>query len=155
MNKKWKNSSKSGCRDHPIYTCWLHIKSRCNNPKDKNYKNYGERGITIYPSWMDYDIFYDWCIANGFDESLQIDRINNDSGYLPSNCRFVSRSDNLRNRRGYGKSIHKGVVYDKRRNRWRAVAPKDKITNKQKFLGSFENESDAQKCVQIWMDSNT
>lgn len=49
--------------------------------------------------WMDsYEIFYEWAMANGYDQGLEIDRINNDLGYFPENCRFVTSKDNCRNR---------------------------------------------------------
>jgi len=95
------NSRKSthGLSGHSIYYMWLAMKRRCNNPKDLNYRNYGARGITVCKEWEDVEVFFHWCINNGYQVGRVIDRINNNKGYSPENCRFVSRTENQRNRR--------------------------------------------------------
>lgn len=63
---------------------------RCFDPKNKRWAEYGGRGITVCELWLnDRRGFYDWAVANGWQPGLQIDRINNDGGYEPGNCRFV------------------------------------------------------------------
>ena len=73
---------------------------RCYTVNDPAYSDYGGRGIDICPSWLnDYVTFRDWCFMNGYSESLTIDRIDNDKGYGPDNCKFSNRKAQARNRR--------------------------------------------------------
>lgn len=82
-----------------IRKCYGHMKDRCYNSKDKNYKRYGGRGITICDEWLnDYYAFESWALANGYSDDLTIDRINNDGNYEPNNCRFVTVKGNNNNR---------------------------------------------------------
>lgn len=76
------------------------MKSRCYDKTDKRYSDYGGRGIEICPEWLEnFENFVSWSLENGFDDNLQIDRIDNDSGYSPQNCRWISIKENCRNRR--------------------------------------------------------
>lgn len=75
------------------------IIERCANPNHIAYKKYGGRGITVCQEWIDSpQAFVDWALANGFSPELQIDRIDNDKGYSPDNCRWVTARENMRNR---------------------------------------------------------
>ena len=72
---------------------------RCTNPNCVGYERYGARGITVCQEWIDSpQAFVDWALANGFSPELQIDRIDNDKGYSPDNCRWVTARENIRNR---------------------------------------------------------
>ena len=72
---------------------------RCTNPNCVGYKRYGARGITVCQEWIDSpQAFVDWALADGFSPELQIDRIDNDKGYSPDNCRWVTARENIRNR---------------------------------------------------------
>ncbi len=76
--------------------------SRCNNPKNKLYRNYGGRGIQVCPEWeQDKRSFLNHAkTLDGFDDAnLEMDRIDNDKGYERGNIRFISKADNNRNRR--------------------------------------------------------
>lgn len=72
---------------------------RCRCPTKREYKNYGARGITVCQEWEDYATFRIWALANGYVPSLELDRKNNDEGYSPENCRFVTHMVNNRNTR--------------------------------------------------------
>lgn len=86
--------------DTKLYKVWLSMKQRCYNKRDKAYKNYGQRGIKMCDEWKDnFQVFYDWCMANGYKKGLTIDRIDNDKYYEPNNCRLVDRKTQQRNRR--------------------------------------------------------
>lgn len=85
-----------------IYKTWCDVHSRCENPKNTFYHNYGGRGITVCPEWHDFIPFYEWAMASGYNDMLTIERLNNATGYMPENCRFVDRfvqANNKRNNR--------------------------------------------------------
>lgn len=76
---------------------WKKMKERCYNTNCERYKNYGGRGITVCEEWQGFIPFRDWALANGYEEGLSIDRINNDGNYEPSNCRWVTMAEQNRN----------------------------------------------------------
>jgi hypothetical protein len=82
-----------------LYNAWISMNQRCNNPRNPNYKNYGGRGIFICEEWLDFEIFKNWSLENGYSEILSIDRINNNSGYNPKNCRWTDRKTQNNNTR--------------------------------------------------------
>lgn len=83
-----------------LYSTWKGIKHRCYCKTAKRYKDYGGRGITMCEDWKNsYISFRDWAINNGWIEGLTIDRIDNDKGYYPENCRFVTYKEQNRNQR--------------------------------------------------------
>jgi hypothetical protein len=87
-------------KKHSLYSVWCNIKNRCRNKNVLAYKDYGGRGISICEEWSkDFKCFYDWCMNNGWAKGLEIDRKNNDGNYEPSNCRFVTTKENMRNKR--------------------------------------------------------
>lgn len=82
-----------------LHTAWRNMLGRCENPRHSGYKDYGGRGIVICEEWHNFFSFYAWSLSNGYADNLTIDRIDNDKGYNPSNCRWVSQKKNSRNRR--------------------------------------------------------
>lgn len=82
-----------------IYWAWKAMKQRCSNPKCKAYRNYGARGIKVCEEWSQFEPFLEWCIQNGYKKGLDLDRKNNNGDYTPENCRWISRKENLNNRR--------------------------------------------------------
>ncbi len=95
-----KRSLKHGLVPHPLYRVWGSIKKRAFLPSGQNNPNYGGRGITMCDEWAnDFNIFYNWSIANGYAPKLQIDRKDVDGGYCPENCRYVTSKVNSNNKR--------------------------------------------------------
>jgi|SRR3972149_3562308 len=110
------NSMKHGGSYTKLYDSWGHMKQRILNPNNKSFKDYGGRGITICPEWTnDYIAFGDWALNNGYKEGLEINRINNNGNYEPSNCNFVTHSENMRNQR---KTILTMEIANEIRNLW-------------------------------------
>jgi len=72
---------------------------RCWDKNAISYPRYGGRGITVCKSWRNFDNFAKWALENGFDENLDLDRIDNSKGYYPENCRFITHTENMRNTR--------------------------------------------------------
>lgn len=99
--KRGKSSASHGMCGTHIYRVYRQMISRCYNPKKDGYKRYGGRGISVCNEWLGengFINFYNWSLENGYDESLQIDRIDNNGNYSPDNCRWVTAKENMRNR---------------------------------------------------------
>jgi hypothetical protein len=75
------------------------MRARCRNPKNPAYANYGGRGITVAAEWNTVEAFCDWAVANGYDQELTLERLDNSKGYSPDNCAWVDRKAQARNRR--------------------------------------------------------
>jgi len=91
---------KHGLIKHPLYQKWQDMKNRCYNSKVSKYKYYGGRGISVCNEWRnDFLEFYNWSISHGWEDGLQIERINNDSNYSPENCEYITRIEQSYNKR--------------------------------------------------------
>lgn len=135
-----------------LYFVWNDIKSRCYNPNDISYANYGGKGISVCDEWRnDYTAFKDWAMANGYNPFAKrgectLDRIDNQKGYCPENCRWVDMRTQSNNRRNSytithdGKTlsasqwseitgIPEGVIY----YRYKAGWPVGKLLSKAKY----------------------
>lgn len=86
-------------RNKNLYWAWKSMKQRTQNPNCKAYKNYGGRGIKTCDEWQSFEPFCNWALSNGYKVGLDLDRKNNDKGYSPDNCRWVTRQENVNNRR--------------------------------------------------------
>lgn len=82
---------KHGQYKSRLYSIWRHMKSRCDNPNEKFYNRYGDRGISVCEEWNSFLPFYEWSMSNGYSDELEIDRVDNDGGYSPDNCRWTTR----------------------------------------------------------------
>lgn len=78
------------------------MKQRCSNPNIRGAHRYSGRGITVCTEWADsFENFREWSMGHGYVEGKELDRIDNDLGYSPDNCRWVTKLENLDNRSKY------------------------------------------------------
>lgn len=94
-----------------LHNVWSHMKRRCNNVKNPSYHRYGGRGIKVCKEWHRFKPFMEWALNNGYSDKLQIDRIDNNDGYYPENCRFVTARKNSQNRRSNRNITYKGKTF--------------------------------------------
>lgn len=99
-----------------LYTVWCDMRRRCNDANAPEYKYYGGRGVRVCAEWeKDFQAFYDWAMANGYDKTAPhgkctIDRIDVNGNYNPENCRFADTYQQARNKRNNRYITHNGVT---------------------------------------------
>ena len=90
---------KHGGSKSRLYLVWVRLIRKSNNPNDKEYYLYGGKGIKVCKEWeTDFQVFRDWAIANGYDETaparhFAIKRIDANGNYCPENCRVVEKRE--------------------------------------------------------------
>ena len=128
---------------HRFYNKWNGMMQRCYNEKADSYIHYGGRGIKVCDEWHDVKSFIKW-IEETYVEGHTLDRIDNDKGYSPDNCRWVNKTIQSINRRKLksNKSGYVGVYWNKITNKWSSSI---KVNKKQIRLGHFKDKMDAVK----------
>lgn len=110
IHRKGANSTHKMSKTR-LYQEWLSMKRRCR-PDSQDARTYYMRGITICDEWLlDFVAFKSWAIANGYDDSLSLDRIDNNKGYSPDNCRWVPIALQQSNRSNTVLVEHEGQQY--------------------------------------------
>ncbi len=144
---------KHGLESHRLYPVWYAMKQRCTNPKYKSYSNYGGRGITICEEWLDVKNFIEWSKSSGWREGLSVDRIDNDKGYSPENCRWVDRTTQNINQRikKTNTSGFVGVNCEIRSCKWVARVS---MNNNRIYIGSFKTIEEAVQARDNYIISN-
>jgi hypothetical protein len=94
-----KGNYKHGLYKDKKYSVWCGMLSRCSCPTCEAYSNYGGRGIKVCEEWSDFINFNNWAEQSGYEEGLELDRIDNNGDYSPENCRWVTHTENNRNKR--------------------------------------------------------
>ena len=146
---------KHGLTHHKLYEVWANIKNRCYCPNHPLYSDYGARGIIMCPEWKNsFQDFYDFCIGNGWEKGLQIDRIDNNGIYSPDNCRFVNNRVNSLNTRllsRANKSGYVGVCWSSRDKVWRAYI---RVKGNSKHIGRYKDKKQAVEARNAYIASN-
>ena len=120
--KRHGSKSSCGCDHHlkthgksatikKLYYVWVAMRQRCNNPRNKDYPNYGGRGISVCSLWDNYNHFYNWALDNGYVEGLTIERVDVNLGYSPLNCVWLANEKQALNTRKIRKYEYKGEEY--------------------------------------------
>lgn len=95
-----RKNRKHGGHGTRLYNIWRSMRARTENKGHQAYSRYGGRGIKVCAEWeRDFQAFYDWAMANGYRDDLEIDRKDNDGDYCPENCRWITKKAQQSNRR--------------------------------------------------------
>lgn len=99
---------KHGMSRSNLYSVWRAMHDRCSNPNNRNFKNYGGRGIRVCQQWFDFNRFRTWS-QTGYAAGLTIERKRVNGNYEPRNCKWIPRRDQLRNKRSTVYAVWNGV----------------------------------------------
>lgn len=123
-----KLTAKTRSRTHGqsrsrLYGIWSSMKTRCNCRTSRVFAYYGERGIGVCDEWStNFECFRDWALSHGYKVDLELDRIDNDGNYQPSNCRWATRCQQMQNTRKRSNaktSRYRGVSWCANVSKWR------------------------------------
>ena len=132
-----------GMSQNKFYQTWYNMKYRCYNTKRREYKWYGARGITVCEEWLDVRNFVAWAEKTYPNrEGYTLDRINNDKGYSPENCRWVDKTTQNINQRmkSSNTSGFVGIYWHKNVKKWVASIT---VKSKQRNVGTFKDKIEA------------
>lgn len=111
---KERRSTANGLSRSRLYKVWTSMKNRCYDPNMDNYQYYGGRGITVCDEWKgNFLAFYEWAMANGYDENEKymectLDRIDVNGNYEPQNCRWIGAKQQVLNKRNSTLYLYNG-----------------------------------------------
>lgn len=105
-----KSTTEHGLRSSRQWSIWLHMKQRCDNPKNNGYKDYGGRGITYDKKWIKFVDFWE-DMNQGYNDTLTIERVDVNGNYCKENCKWIPRSEQNKNQRSNLKIIFRKKEY--------------------------------------------
>lgn len=126
----------------PIYVVWANMKQRCLNKNHPQSKDYFYRGIIICDRWKNsFENFY-FDMGDITSSKHTLERIDNEKGYYPENCTWVTMKTQVNNRRilSTNKTGVEGVYFNKKSNKYMA-------RYKDKYLGLFLTIEEAEKKI--------
>ena len=154
-SKLSRATRKHGMRNHKLNAVINNMIQRCENKKSEHYKYYGAIGIKVCDEWRNNRAtFFKWALENGYEDGLSIDRKEGDKDYSPDNCRWTTpsiQSQNTRNIQSNNTSGHRGVSFNKTKEKWQASIG---IDNKQIYLGTFVTAEEASKAYIKYVKEN-
>ncbi|MCR8641441.1 hypothetical protein NV379_02115 [Paenibacillus sp. N1-5-1-14] len=134
--------TKHGMHNTRIYSILRDMKDRCNNINNKSYDKYGGRGINVCDEWLDKENgfidFYKWALENGYSNKLTIDRIDVNSNYEPSNCRWVTMEVQQNNKRNNVSIEING--HTKTLSEWSKFSGIPRVTLDNRYKQGWDNE---------------
>ena len=134
LSERNKKHGKCGSR---IYRIWRGIISRCEIKSATSYENYGGRGISVCIEWHNFESFNKWAIQNGYSETLTIERINNDGNYDPTNCSWITKSEQSLNKRERKTKLERNKKGQFIKN---SIHDEGFIQGKITYIGTFDDE---------------
>jgi len=111
LSRITKHGQAYGKNGSKTYTAWSQMKSRCDNPKNKFYGDYGGRGIGYCEEWKDFKAFF--ADMGEAPEGLSLERIENSKGYSKENCKWATRKEQQNNRRNTKMIEYNGKMWPK------------------------------------------
>jgi len=135
-----RNQRGNGITKHYLYPTWVDMMRRCCSKNHPKYKYYGGRGIIVCEAWKDSVTFLTYCdeVLGPRPPGYSLDRIDNSKGYILGNIRWASKSEQMKNRRSYGK----GYTYSKQRCKWKVQW---NVDGKTTHYGAYDTEEEARK----------
>lgn len=144
MKRKIPKRTTHGMCKTKLYRKWSRMKARCYNKSNKDYPDYGGRGITVCDEWIKSFVKFYEDMAGGYEEHLELDRKDVNGNYCKENCRWVTEQEQAWNKRVYknNRSGVAGVTWNKKAGRWEARISKDR---KEYYLGFYVEKEAAIK----------
>lgn len=143
MEEEVVKYNAQGLRQNKFFMTWYNMRNRCFNINNKRYKDYGGRGISVCEEWLDIRNFVDWAEKTHPNiDGLSLDRIDNDKGYSPDNCRWTDATTQCVNQRikKNNTSGFVGVYWNNKNNNWRTFIY---VSNARFNIGSFPTLEEA------------